>query len=222
MIASSWWKFGLGMAGAAGIFASSSTGCGSDTGTSSTGDTTSTTSSGGTGGAGTGGAGTSGVTTTTGSATTTSTSGGTTTGSSTTTTTTTTTTGGGSSTSSTGTGMMSKYVDCQACTDDTTGAPANECNTAHDACFGNPNCKQIYNCAYDQAAGCSTDAAGACCTYDCYAALKATLPNDPAGVQKAIDQYHAYDSCLYCTTCKSQCSADAYCKAYDAGAAACP
>ncbi len=218
MIASSWWKFGLGMVGAAGIFASSSTGCGSDTGTSSTGDSTST-SSGGTGGAGTSSGGTGGDTTTTGSpATTTTTSGGTTTGSSTTTTT---TTGGGSSTSSTGTGMMSNYVDCQACTDDTTGVPANECNTTHDACFGNPNCKQIYNCAYDQAAGCSTDAAGACCTFDCYETLKTTV-GDAAAAQAAIDQYHAYDSCLYCTTCKSQCSADAYCKAYDAGAAACP
>jgi hypothetical protein len=213
MIASSWWKVGLGMVGAAGIFASSGAGCSSEpsgSGGSSGGDTTSSGSGGGTGGGGTGG-----DTTTTGSpATTTTTSSGTTTGSGTTT-----TTGGGSSTSSTGTG--SNYVDCQACTDDTAGAPANECNTAHDACFGNKNCAQIYNCAYDPGTGCATDASGACCTYACFDALKATLPNDPAAVQLAIDQYKAYDGCLYCTTCKSQCTAEAYCTAFAMGPAGC-
>jgi hypothetical protein len=210
MIASSWWKVGLGMVGAAGIFASSGAGCSSEpsgSGGSSGGDTTSSGSGGGTGGGGTGG-----DSTTTGSATTT--SSGTTTGSGTTT-----TTGGGSSTSSTGTG--SNYVDCQACTDDTAGAPTKECNTAHDACFGNKNCVQIYNCAYDPGTGCSTDAAGACCTYACFDALKATLPNDPAAAQLAIDQYKAYDGCLYCTTCKAQCSADAYCTAFGMGPAGC-
>jgi hypothetical protein len=113
-------------------------------------------------------------------------------------------------------------VDCTACTELTAGAPSKECKTAHDACFGNKNCVQIYNCAYDTTNGCSTDAAGACCTFGCFDALKATLPNDPAGVQAAIDLYHAYDSCLYCTTCKAQCSADAYCTAYAAGPGACP
>lgn len=216
MIASSWWKVGLGMVGAAGILAASGTGCGSDASSSSTGDTTSTTSS-GSGGAGTGGAGTGGDSTTTGSPATTTSTSGTTTGSSTTT-----TTGGGSSTSSTGTGMMSNYVDCGACTSLETGAPANECKTAYAACEADANCKQIYNCAYDPGAGCSTDAAGACCTYACFDALKAMLPNDPAAAQKAIDRYRAYDSCLYCTTCKSQCSADAYCTKFAMGQASCP
>ena len=207
MIASSWWKVGLGMVGAAGIFASSGAGCGSST-SSSSGDTTSATSS-GSGGNGSGGGGTGGDTTTTGSPATT-TSGGPT------------TTTGGSSASSTGTGMMGNYADCQACTDLDKGAPSKECNTVHDACFGNKNCVQLYNCAYDQDNGCATSAEGACCTFGCFAKLKAMLPNDPAGAQTAIDLYHAYDSCLYCTTCKTLCSADAYCTAYDMGAAACP
>lgn len=216
MIASSWWKFGLGMVGVAGIFASSAAGCGSDT-SSSSGETTSATSTGsgnggsGSTGSGNGGKGTGGESTTTGSPATT--SGGTTTGGSGTTT--------GSSGSSTGTGMMSNYADCSACTDDTDGAPSHECNTGHDACFGNKNCVQIYNCVYDPGTGCSTDAAGACCTFACFDALKMTLPNDPAAVQTAIDLYHAFDSCLYCSTCKTQCSADAYCTAYDMGSAGC-
>jgi hypothetical protein len=209
MNASSLWKVGLGLIGAAGILATSGTGCGSGT-SSTTGDTTSTSSSGGTGGST---SGTGGNPATTGS----------------TTTATGTSTGAGTSTStatgtSTGTGMMSSYVDCGACTDLSAGAPANECKTAYSACEADANCIELYNCAYDLNTGCPTDASGACCTFDCYNQLKAKLANDPNGAalaQKAIDEYHAYDDCLYCTTCKDQCSADAYCTAYAAGPAAC-
>lgn len=210
MIASSWWKFGLGLVGVAGVLASSGTGCGSGTtSTGSTGGDTTTSSAGG-GTSGTGGAtgGTGGDAATTG----------------TTTAAGTTTSGTTSATSSTGTGM-SAYADCTECTDTAAGAPAKECKTAYAACNGNKNCLLIYNCVYDPNTGCATDASGACCTYDCYDALKVTLGNDPAGVaaaQKAIDEYHAYDDCLYCTTCKALCSADAYCTAYAAGPDVCP
>lgn len=205
MIASSWWKVGLGLVGVAGILATSGTGCGSGT----SGTTSSSTSAGG-GTSGTGGstAGTGGDTTT-GSTTT----GGPTTTSSGTTTTT------SSTTSSTGTGMTS-YADCSECTNLDMGAPSKECKATHDTCFANKNCVTIYNCVYDPNNGCTTDAAGACCVYDCYDQLKATL-NDPVALQKAIDDFHADDNCLYCTTCKSLCSADAYCTAYAAGPATC-
>jgi hypothetical protein len=208
MIASSWWKVSLGLIGVTGLLASSGAGCGSSTSSSSTdGTTTSTTGSGGAGGGsgGTGGAsGTGGDVATTSSTTTTT--------SSTTTTTTT------SSTSSTGTGM-SKYADCASCTNVDKGAPADECNATHDACFANKNCVQLYNCAYFNP-GCNTDASGACCTFDCYETLKTTV-GDPVAAQAAIDLYHAYDACLYCTTCTTQCDAQEYCAAYAAGPAAC-
>ncbi len=210
MIASSWWKVGLGLIGVTGLLAASGAGCGSSTsGSSSDGTTTSTTGSGG-GSGGTGGAsGTGGDVATTSSTTTT------TTGTTTTTSTTTTTT---SSTSSTGTGM-SKYPDCSSCTDIDKGAPSDECNASHDACFANKNCVQLYNCAYFNP-GCNTDASGACCTFDCYESLKTTL-NDPVAAQAAIDLYHAYDACLYCTTCTTQCDAQEYCATYAAGPAGC-
>lgn len=207
MIASTWWKVGLGLLGVTGLLASSGAGCGSSTSSSSS-ETTSTSSSGtgggGTGGAGTGGGGTGGDSTTTGTP---ATSSGTT------------TTSSGSTTSSTGTGMV-KYETCAACTDLAKGAPADECNATHDACFGNKNCLQLHSCIYDNVTGCTTDAAGACCTFACYEKLKTDLA-DPAAAQAAIDLYHAYDACLYCTTCTTQCDAQAYCAAYTAGPAAC-
>ena len=206
MIASSWWKVGLGLLGVTGVLASSGAGCGSSTTGSSSSETTSTSAS-GTGGGGTGGGGTGGDATTTGTT-------------STTTTTTTTTSSTSSSTSSTGTGMM-KYETCAECTDLAKGAPADECNTTHDACFANKNCVQIYNCVYDSATGCTTDAAGACCTYKCYEQLKTTLA-DPVMAQAAIDLYAAYDGCLYCKTCTTQCDAQAFCAAYAAGPGSCP
>jgi hypothetical protein len=205
MIASSWWKVGIGLVGVAGILATAGTGCGS--GTSGAGST-STSAGGGTSGTGGATAGTGGDTTTSG----TTTGGMTTTGG--------TTTSTGSTTSSTGTGM-SAYADCSECTAIATGAPSKECKATHDTCFGNKNCVQIYNCVYDPNNGCTTDAAGACCVYACYDALKVTLGNDAAALQKAIDDFHADDDCLYCTTCKSLCSADAYCTAYAAGPATC-
>jgi hypothetical protein len=119
---------------------------------------------------------------------------------------------------------MSAYADCTACTDPAAGAPDKECKTMYAACNGDPNCVEIYNCVYDPNTGCPTDASGACCTFDCYTALKTKLGNTAAGMaaaQKAIDEYHGFDDCLYCTTCKALCSADAYCTAYAAGPAAC-
>lgn len=206
MIASSWWKVGLGLIGVTGLLASTGAGCGSSTSSSSTDGTTTTSSSGGAGGGGTGGAsGTGGEVATTGATMTT------TTGATTTTTT-------SSTTSSTGTGM-SKYADCASCTNMDKGAPADECNATHDACFANKNCVQLYNCAYFNP-GCNTDASGACCMFDCYESLKTTLA-DPAAAQAAIDLYHAYDDCLYCKTCTTQCDAQEYCKAYAAGPAGC-
>lgn len=215
MIASSWWKAGIGLVSVVGIAAASGIGCSSST----SGGTTSTSSTNGAGGGSTttGGTtgGTGGDTTTTGATTT----GGTTT---------TSTTSTGSTTSSTGTGT-SAYADCSECTALNNmdspplpdGAPTHECKTGHDACFGNKNCVQIYNCVYDINNGCTTDAAGACCVYACYDALKATLGNDAVALKTAVDQYVAYDQCLYCTTCKDLCSADAYCTAYAAGPGAC-
>lgn len=210
MIASSWWKVGLGLLGVTGLLASTGAGCGSSTSSSSS-DTTSTSTS-GTGGGGAGGAGTGGEATTTGTTTTTTTT-------STTSTTTSTSSSTSSTTSSTGTGMV-KYETCSDCTDLTKGAPADECNASHDACFSNKNCVQLYNCVYDNTTGCTTDAAGACCTFDCYEKLKTTL-GDPTAAQAAIDLYHAYDACLYCTTCTTQCDAQSYCATYAAGPAGC-
>ena len=207
MIASSWWKVGLGLIGVMGVVASSSAGCGSDTSSSSSDGTTTSTSGGGAGGGGTGGASGTGGDPTTTSATTTTTGGSTSTS-----------TGATSSSASTGT-AMSKYADCPACTNMDKGAPADECNVAHDACFANKNCVQLYNCAYFNP-GCNTDASGACCTYDCYESLKTTLA-DPAAAQAAIDLYHAYDDCLYCKTCTTQCDAQEYCAAYKAYPAGC-
>ncbi len=206
MIASSWWKVGLGLLGVTGVLASSGAGCGSGTTSSSSSETTSTSTT-GTGGGGTGGGGTGGDATTTGTT------------STTTTTTTTTTSSTSSSTSSTGTGMV-KYETCTECTDLAKGAPTDECNATHDACFANKNCVQIYNCVYDSSTGCTTDAAGACCTYACYEKLKTTV-GDPAAAQAAIDLYAAYDGCLYCKTCTTQCDAQAFCAAYAAGPAGC-
>jgi hypothetical protein len=115
---------------------------------------------------------------------------------------------------------MVKYENCSECTDLTKGAPADECNTSHDACFANKNCVQIYNCVYNNTPGCTTDAAGACCTFNCYEKLKTTLA-DPVAAQAAIDLYEAYDGCLYCTTCTTQCDAQAFCAAYAAGPGSC-
>ena len=207
MIASSWWKVGLGLIGVTGLLASTGAGCGSSTSSSSTDGTTTSTTGGGAGGSGTGGAsGTGGDVATTGSTTTTATS-------STTTTSTT-----SSATSSTGTGM-SKYADCPSCTNMDKGAPADECNATHDACFANKNCVQLYHSAYFNP-GCNTDATGACFMFDCYESLKTTLA-DPVAAQAAIDLYHAYDDCLYCKTCTKQCDAQEYCAAYAAGPAGC-
>lgn len=116
---------------------------------------------------------------------------------------------------------MGAYADCSACTSTDTGAPSKECKTTHDTCFGNKNCVDIYSCVYDVNSGCTTDAAGACCVYACYDKLKLSLGGDAVALQKAIDDFHADDNCLYCTTCKSLCSADAYCTAYAAGPATC-
>ena len=207
MIASTWWKVGLGLLGETSLLASSGAGCGSSTSSSSSSSGSDTTSSstggigggGGAGGAGTGGDTTSGTPATTGSSTSS-------------------TSSSSSTTSSTGTGMV-KYATCAECTDLTKGAPADECNGAHDACFANKNCVQLFNCAYVNP-GCNTDASGACCTFDCYEKLKTTLA-DPVAAQAAIDLYHAYDACLYCTTCTTQCDAQPYCTAYAAGPVGC-
>ncbi len=199
MIASSWWKFGLGLVGVVGVLTSSGAGCGSG----STGTTSGTTS---TGDAGGGTSGTGGASGGTGGNGTTTTTGGTT-----------------SATSSTGTGMGA-YVDCTACTDTAAGAPSKECKTSNEACKADANCVEIYKCVYNPNTGCATDASGACCVYDCYAMTKTNLGNTAAGMaaaQKAIDAYHGFDDCLYCSTCKALCSADAYCTAYAAGPAAC-
>ena len=210
MIASTWWKVGLGLLGVTGLLASSGAGCGSSTSssTSTSGSDTTSASTSGTGGGGTGGAGTGGVGTG-GDATTTGT---------TSATTSTSASSSSSAASSTGTGMV-KYETCSACTDLTKGAPADECNATHDACFANKNCAQLYDCAYVNP-GCNTDPSGACCTFTCYEMLKKNLA-DPAAAQAAIDLYHAYDACLYCTTCTTQCDAQSYCAAYAAGPAAC-
>jgi hypothetical protein len=117
--------------------------------------------------------------------------------------------------------MVHKYADCQECVDTVAGAPGNECKAARDACFADNNCVQIYSCVYDVNNGCTTDAAGACCTYACYDALKLKLGGNAAALQKAIDEYHGFDDCVYCVTCKSVCSANSYCVAYAAGPATC-
>ena len=209
MIASSWWKVGVGLVGVAGVLVSSNMGCSSGTsGTASTSATSTGEGGGSTTGTGSATGGTGGVATT---------ASGTTTGG----TTTTTTTSG--TTSSTGT-SMSAYADCTECTDTAAGAPGKECKTTYAACNADPNCVEIYNCVYDPNTGCPTDASGACCTFDCYTALKTKLGNTAAGMmaaQKAIDEYHGFDDCLYCKTCKALCSADAYCTALAAGPAAC-
>lgn len=192
-----------------GVAMASAFGCGS----SSTGNTSGGTTP------GTGGSGGEATTTSTGSGTTTTSSTGTTGSSS-----------SATASSSSGAGGAPTYT-CADCLDADLGAGAKskECKAQGDVCFQNKNCVQIYNCVYFGATdkngnpigSCTTDAAGACCTFDCYQAIK-DITGDP-GAQQAIDAYEAMDQCTTCGVCKSACtSAPEYCDTYAMGAASCP
>ncbi|MEO5860660.1 MAG: hypothetical protein ABIR33_17140 [Pyrinomonadaceae bacterium] len=145
-------------------------------------------------------------------------------------TTSTTGSGGGSTTSTTGAGGESSYT-CNTCLDPApgAGAKAKECKAQGDACFQNKNCVQLFNCTYQgtvdgmgNAVGpCDNSAAGACCTFDCYALIK-SIAGDSAG-QEAIMLYEAVDQCTTCGVCKDVCDgADLYCAKYAMGPNACP
>ncbi|MFT3771136.1 MAG: hypothetical protein QM820_37450 [Minicystis sp.] len=136
------------------------------------------------------------------------------------------------SSSSSGAGGSGGYGTCGECTDSTpaAGAKSKECKTQGDACFQNKNCVQIYNCVYfggvdkdgNSIGLCETSAAGACCTFQCYQAIK-DITGDPTAAQQAIDAYEALDQCLTCQVCKSLCTgADEYCAKYAMGASSCP
>lgn len=200
-----WWAMGLGAlaATALGVGCSSSS---SGSGTTSTSTTTSGTAGGGTTTAGTGGAGGGGTTT----------SG----------------TGGGTTTTTTaaGTGGASNYT-CNTCLNPTPGegAKAKECKATGDACFQNKLCVSLFNCTYqgtvdgngDPLGPCENSAAGACCTFDCYAHIK--MIGGDVGGQEAIDLYEAVDQCTTCGICKDVCDgADIYCAKYAMGPGSCP
>ena len=143
----------------------------------------------------------------------------------------TTTTSSTTSSSSSGTGGAPAYT-CSECQDPTPGAGAKgkECKAEGDACFQNKNCVQLFNCVYfgsvdkngNPIGGCTNSAEGACCTFDCYQAIKDTV-GDNAAAQQAIDAYEAMDQCSTCNICKSICNgADEYCAKYAAGPNSCP
>ncbi|APR74996.1 Xanthine/uracil/thiamine/ascorbate permease family protein [Minicystis rosea] len=136
-----------------------------------------------------------------------------------------------SSSSSSGTGGAPAYT-CSECQDPTAGAGAKgkECKAEGDACFQNKNCVQLFNCVYfgsvdkdgNPIGGCTNSAEGACCTFDCYAALKDVVVDD-AAAQQAINAYEAMDQCVTCDVCKSICDGAAeYCTKYAAGPDSCP
>jgi hypothetical protein len=117
---------------------------------------------------------------------------------------------GGSTTASTtngsggnGTGGEGGYASCGECADQDNGAPMNECLTARDACFADPGCTEIHACVFGTP--CDSDAAGACCTLDCYDSVGATPPS--------IALYEAFDGCVYCEECAALCGFDEYCAA---------
>jgi hypothetical protein len=115
------------------------------------------------------------------------------------------------SSSSSGAGGSGEYATCSDCTDTTNGAPAKECGAKLTACMNNPECAAIYNCAFNTCP--SGKQEGACCSIGCEKSTNAQ--------QGAITLYRAYDSCVYCQTCKSLCDADfeltAYCKVFEPG-----
>jgi hypothetical protein len=114
---------------------------------------------------------------------------------------------------------MGPYADCGACLDgdftSNAGAKGHECKAEWMACMADPDCKAIWDCVYDPANGCTTDAAGACCTYACYKTLSSS--------DTTIKAYEALDQCTTCKTCKALCDmAQQYCDAYAMGSAGCP
>jgi hypothetical protein len=126
--------------------------------------------------------------------------------------------GGGSSSSTSGGGGSEGYQTCGECT---SGSETKECGTEKAACDKIADCVNIYNCVYglDGSAGCTTDHDGGCCTLGCFTSTAAS--------QAGITAYKAFDSCVYCTTCKTLCTmppsydATEYCKAVS-GTSACP
>ena len=84
--------------------------------------------------------------------------------------------------------------------------------------MGNADCVKVYNCAWLNP-GCSTNSDGACCTRKCI--------TDSAVPQAASDMFLAFDKCVYCTTCKANCTdgsvdATGYCTNLDAANPVCP
>lgn len=86
--------------------------------------------------------------------------------------------------------------------------------------MANADCVKIYTCDW-QNPGCTTDAAGGCCTRKCI--------TDSAAPQAAVNLYLDFDKCVYCTTCKTICTepmgivnATEYCAVLDAPNPNCP
>jgi hypothetical protein len=113
------------------------------------------------------------------------------------------TTNGSGGSGGNGTGGEAGYASCGECADQDNGAPMNECLTARDACFADPGCTEIHACVFGTP--CDSDAAGACCTLDCYDSVGATPPS--------IALYEAFDGCVYCEECAALCGFDEYCAA---------
>ncbi|MRG93495.1 hypothetical protein [Polyangium spumosum] len=122
--------------------------------------------------------------------------------------------GGGASSSSSGTGGSSGYSVCSDCTDNQTGAYANECKALADACVADPDCQALATCSYDK---CVLSTEGGCCTIKC--------AEDLATPAAALQKFQALDSCVFCQTCKTICGdsgAPEYCAVVEAANPNCP
>jgi len=121
---------------------------------------------------------------------------------------------GGGSSSSSGSGGSGGYSVCSDCTDNTTGAYANECKALADACVADADCQALATCSYDK---CPLSADGGCCTIKC--------AQDLATPAAALQKFEALDSCVFCQTCKTICmdsGAPEYCAVVEAANPNCP
>jgi hypothetical protein len=121
---------------------------------------------------------------------------------------------GGGSSSSSGSGGSSGYSVCSDCTNNTTGAYANECKALTEACVADAACKALADCSYDN---CPLSADGGCCTLKC--------AQDLATPQASLTKFKALDSCVFCQTCKTICMSDGapeYCAVVESANPQCP
>jgi len=90
-----------------------------------------------------------------------------------------------------------------------------ECTAAQMACLNDVGCAAIRNCVFTGVAPsmpCALDATGPSCVDSC---IVRTCTD-----ANSVTLYRALDSCAYCSTCASSCSA--YCSSFTDAGAVCP